>query len=258
MIKQAVIFAGGKGTRLSEQTKTIPKPMVYVNGEPIIIHIMRNLANNGISKFLILTGYLSDYFIDYFSSKLMGRNDLISFNNDEDKIKLDIQGLENCEISFLYTGEDSGTASRLFQAKRKDLLEDEFVLTYGDTYSTVDIREVYKKHKEKKDTVLTLTGISYTERFGLAKLDDDGNFLEFKEKSTSKNEVVNGGYMCVNKNIFNYYDNLKHPDDFMKDIMSQQDLWKHISIYKYDGYWQPVDTQRDLDTINKDFKRGII
>lgn len=258
MIKQAVIFAGGKGTRLSEQTKILPKPMVDVNGEPIIIHIMRNLANNGISNFLILTGYLSDCFIDYFSSKLKGRNDLISFNDNKNKIKLDIHGLENCEISLLYTGKESGTASRLYQAMKKDLLDEEFILTYGDTYSTVDIREVYKKFQEKKGTVLTLTGIPYTERFGLAKLDNDGDFLEFKEKSTSKNEVVNGGYMCVNKNIFNYYNKLKHPDDFMKDIMSQQELWKHISVYKYDGYWQPVDTQRDLDTINKDFKRGII
>lgn len=256
MIKQAVIFAGGRGTRLSEQTKILPKPMVDVNGEPIIIHIMRNLAKKGIIKFLILTGYLSDCFIDYFSSKLKGRTELISFNND--KISLDIQGLENCEISFLYTGEDSGTASRLYQAMKKDLLDEEFILTYGDTYSNVDIREVYKKFQERKDTILTLTGIPYTERFGLAKLDDNGDFVEFKEKSTSKNEVVNGGYMCVNKNIFNYYENLKHPDDFMKDIMSQQELWKHISVYKYGGYWQPVDTQRDLDTINKDFKRGII
>lgn len=254
-IKQAVIFAGGKGTRMAEQTKVIPKPLVDVQGEPIIIHIMRTLAKSGIEEFIILTGYLSSCFTDYFLTKTKNEQNVISFNSHGSNLGLNIRGLENVEVKLVFTGEENGTASRLYQVK--DMLDDNFVLTYGDSYSNVNMNEVEKKFL-KENSVLTLIGIPYQERFGLAHLDEEGNFKEFKEKSTSKTELVNGGFMCVNKSIFDYYKNVAYPDDFMKHIMSQTELKDNISVYVYNGYWKAVDTERDLININKDFEKGVI
>lgn len=249
-IKQAVLFAGGRGTRLSEKTDVIPKPLVEVQGEPIIIHIMRNMAKAGIREFVILTGYLSECFVDYFI-KNRKRQDYIEITDKGANIRFNVEGLENCVIKLVYTGETSGTAVRLWKAK--DLLDDNFVLTYGDSFSNVDMREVEKRFLEKEDTVLTLTGIKYRERFGI--VDVSGDMPVFREKAVSESELINGGFMCINKEgILKRYEDVAYPEDFMKDIMSQEELRPHISVYRHDGYWKAVDTMKDLDDINKDFK----
>lgn len=249
-IKQAVLFAGGRGTRLSEKTNVIPKPLVEVQGEPIIIHIMRNMAKAGIKEFVILTGYLSECFVDYFINNRK-RQDYIEITDKGVNINFNADGLEGCTIKLVYTGEESGTAVRLWKAK--DLLDDNFVLTYGDSFSNVDMRDVEKKFLEKDGTVLTLTGIRYKERFGI--VDISGETPLFREKAVSETELVNGGFMCINKKgILERYEDVAYPEDFMKDIMSQEELRPHISVYTHEGYWKAVDTMKDLEDINKDFE----
>ena len=250
--KQAVLFAGGKGTRLSEKTDIIPKPLVEVQGEPIIVHIMRQLRKSGIKEFIILTGHLSECFTEYFLSRRSYGQELIEFTNNGTTLGFNIKDLEDCKIKLFFTGQDTGTASRLWKAK--DLLDDSFVLTYGDTFGDVDMTKVEEKFLKNKDTILTLTGVPYRERFGLAYVDDNGDFKEFKEKSVSQNELVNGGFMIINKKIFDYYKNVQYPEDFMKDIMSQEELISKTSVYKHNGYWKAVDTMKDLENINEDFK----
>lgn len=251
-IKQAVLFVGGKGTRMGEQSEYLPKPLSLVDDEPIVVHIMRQLAKSGIEEFILLTGYMSDKFVEYFSKGYLPGQNEINFSNKGTDLEYGIKGLENCKIKLLFTGKETGTAERLLKAKEH--LNSSFVLTYGDSYGDVNMEEVEEVFL-KNDSLITITGIEKQERFGIVLVDDEGNFKEFKEKQPDKNRLINGGFMCVNKNIFNYYKD--NANDFMKDVMQRGIVQDNISIYRHKGYWKAVDTQEDLRNINNYFKEGI-
>lgn len=246
-IKDAVILAGGKGTRLSEQTKVIPKPLVDVAGKPIIIRIMEHLADYGIENFYILGGYKVEEIYSYFLSNIMLTNSLSLSSNTSLHIKN--AKLKDCNIHILDTGKDSGTAERIYILKNTELSEKPFIITYGDTYSDVDLTKVEEQLKD--DRIISLCAVPYTERFGLVKITNDNYVEEFKEKSESKEYFVNGGFICVNPEIFEILDNTHY--DFSKDTLESPKLYGKIGAYIHRGYWKAVDTQRDLDEINKEF-----
>lgn len=246
-IKQAVIFAGGKGTRMGEQSKVIPKPLSILYDKPIIIQIMRVLAKHGITEFVLLTGHLKDCFDEYFS---VHSNKVEHINENVQRYQLAITGLDNCTATLVFTGENEGTAERLLLAK--NLLDENFVLTYGDSYGDIDIENVESVFL-LNNSILTITGIIYTERFGLVCINPNGTFKEFREKEKYTNQFINGGYMCVNKKIFDFYYN--KPVDFMKDVMARKELKTDISVYIHNGYWKAIDTLEDLKQANEDYRR---
>ena len=251
-IKRAVILAGGKGTRLSEQTKIIPKPLVLVDEKPIIEKIMEHLASQGIEEFFILGGYLVECIYSYFyNCRIDERTTYI----EEGSLTIVSKNekLNGAVIHIIDTGVESGTAERMF--KVKELIKYEpFIMTYGDTYSDVDIRKV--EEQIKGDRIISLCAVPYKERFGLVKIKNETEVEEFKEKSESKIFFINGGFICMKPEFLDYI----KPEhfDLSKDTLEQEELKGRIGAYIHRGYWKAVDTQRDLDDINKDFKDGRI
>ena len=247
-ISQAVILAGGRGTRLSEQTSQIPKPMVKVGEDPIIIHIMRRLAKHGIKDFYILGGYMNEVIWYYLIKNSSKEIPMSSVSTNHLSVVLNDKDLYNANVHLIFTGENSGTAERIFQVK--DYLKNEpFIMTYGDSYSNVDVTLV--EEQLKGDRIVSLCAVPYTERFGLVKVEENGEISEFKEKSESTTHFINGGYICLTPEIFKI---LKSTHvDFSKDTLESKDLEGKIGAHIHRGYWKAVDTQRDLEQINDDY-----
>ena len=239
-----LILAGGYGTRLSEFTETIPKPMIKVGKKPIIRHIIEWYSSFGYKNFYVATGYKSEiinkYFID-ISSKV---------KNDKKK------KIINCEIkskkwnvNLIYTGKNVMTGGRIKRLK-KFLSSEAFFMTYGDGVSNINLKSLLKLHKKHKK-ILTLSAVRPPARFGAIEFK---NYLvtRFKEKSQTDEGWINGGFFVVEPKIFKYIKN--DSTYFERGPMEKLSKEKNICAYKHNGFWQCMDTKRDLDILNKIYK----
>ena len=225
---QVVIFCGGKGTRLSEYTEEIPKPLVEVGNKPILYHLMAIYASFGHTDFILCLGYTGEKIEDYFK------------NNKE------------WNIEFVDTGEDANKAERLMKVKDK-IKDDNFLLSYGDDLSDVDIKKVIELHKEK-NKIVTLIAIQLQSPFGILEIDNNNQVCEFKEKP-KLSELMNGGFYVMKKEIF---DHIKQGDDLEKDTF--KDLAKDLQIaaFKHRGFWKSMNTLKDAIELNEMFDEGAV
>jgi glucose-1-phosphate cytidylyltransferase len=227
---KVVILAGGLGTRLSEYTKTIPKPMVKVGGKPIILQIMMLYAKYGFKDFYIAIGYKGEVLKKFFKKKFY-----------------------NWNITLIDTGINTMTGGRL--KKMKKFLNDEtFMMTYGDGVSDVNLKELLKFHKKNKKLV-TLTAVRPPARFGVVKL--NGNFVQyFKEKSQMEDGWINGGFFVMEPKFLNL---IKNSQTYLEreplEIISKK---KELTAFKHEGFWQCMDTKRDRDKLNNILKKKIL
>lgn len=225
MIKKikVVILAGGFGTRLSEYTKTIPKPMVKLKSKPLILHIINHYKKFGLNEFIIASGYKGDVIKKYFKKKFKG-----------------------IKISVINTGLKTMTGGRI--NRLKTLLKDEiFLLTYGDGLSDVNINKLIKFHKKNKN-IATLTAVRPPARFGAIKL-NGSKVTYFKEKSSLDEGWINGGFFVLDPKIFNY---LKNDKTYLEREPLQKISKKNLlGAYKHNGFWQCLDTERDKIILEK-------
>jgi glucose-1-phosphate cytidylyltransferase len=223
---KVVILAGGFGTRISEYTKSIPKPMIKINGTPIMVHIMKHYAKFGFNNFYIALGYKGNVIKNYFKKKKFKWN-----------------------INLINTGKNTMTGGRLRKLK-KYLIGESFFLTYGDGLSNVNIKKLLKFHKNNKKLV-TLTAVRPPARFGALKL--KGSVVKyFKEKSKMDEGWINGGFFVINSKFFSYIrnDNTYLEREPLENITKK----KQLAAYRHNGFWQCVDTKRDLILLNKILK----
>ena len=221
-----IILAGGLGTRLSELTKTIPKPMVRINGKPLIVRIMTHFANYGFKNFYIATGYRSKIIKKYFKKK-----------NKKWNVKL------------INTGKNTMTGGRLKRLK-KYIGNETFFLTYGDGLSNVNLKKLINFHKRKKNLV-TVTAVRPPARFGYIKIKDD-MVKYFKEKSRSDEGWINGGYFVVEPSFLKFIKNDKtYLEREPLEIITKK---KKLGAYKHRDFWQCVDTLRDLKNLEINLK----
>ena len=224
---KVVILAGGYGTRLSEYTRLIPKPMVKIGNQPILVHIMKHYYKFGYDDFYIALGYKSKVIKDYFKLK---------------KFKW--------KINLLDTGKSTMTGGRL---KRlfKYLKDDTFMLTYGDGVSNVNIKKLVNFHKKNKKLV-TITAVRPPARFGAIKL--HGNQVKyFKEKSNIDEGWINGGFFVIEPKFLNY---IKSDKTYLeRSPLEKVAKNKEVIAYKHEGFWQCMDTKRDKDNLEKTFKK---
>jgi glucose-1-phosphate cytidylyltransferase len=223
---KVVILAGGLGTRISEYTKSIPKPMIRIKTLPILVHIMKHYAKYGFNEFYIALGYKGNVIKNYFKNKKF-----------------------NWKINLINTGKNTMTGGRLKRLK-KYLNKENFFLTYGDGLSNVDIAKLLKFHNDNKKLV-TLTAVRPPARFGALKL--KGNLVKyFKEKSRMDEGWINGGFFVINPKFFNY---IKNDQTYLeRGPLENITKIKQLAAYKHNGFWQCVDTKRDLILLNKILK----
>ncbi len=244
---KAVILCGGKGTRLKEETEYKPKPLVEIGGKPILWHIMKIYASQGVRDFVLCLGYKGNMIKDYFLRLEEMSNDFILDLKKNKIYHLSDEDELDVTIHFVNTGEDSMTGARIARIKKYVEADEDFFVTYGDGVADIDLCELYKFHK-KNEKVATLTAIHPTYKFGLVEIEGD-LIRKFDEKPDMK-DWVNGGFMVFNKKMFNYLSTDK------SCILEQEPLRKlategELAGYKHNGFWKCMDTQKDLDDFNK-------
>ncbi len=248
---KVVILAGGYGTRLSEETDVKPKPMVEIGDKPILWHILKFYSSYGFNDFIICLGYKGQFIKNYFLNYLYNSNDLkIDIENKTTNILSN-----NCEpwkISLIDTGIDSMTGGRIKRIKKYIEKDSNFLLTYGDGLSDVNLVNLIKQHTLTK-SIITLTAIQPEGRYGALTL-NNSKVKKFGEKLDSKSSWVNGGYFVVNKKIFSYLKN--DTTIFEKQPLESLAKIGKLSAYKHSGFWQSMDTLRDKKKLTKIWNSG--
>jgi glucose-1-phosphate cytidylyltransferase len=241
---KVVILAGGRGTRLSEETRTIPKPMVPVGGRPIIWHIMRHYARYGHDDFVIACGYKGYLIKEYFANYLLHESDITVELGTGDVTVLTPRS-ERWRVTLSDTGIDSMTGGRL--ARLAPLLSDRFLLTYGDGLSNVRLDRLLAHH-ETTHAKVTVTAVSPPPRFGTLRI-KDGLVTEFAEKPTIAKDRINGGFFVVEPEVLGLLDG----DTCVFEGAPLETLAQRgqLAAYSHDGFWMPMDTLRDRDELNR-------
>jgi glucose-1-phosphate cytidylyltransferase len=224
---KVVILAGGKGTRIREYSSKIPKPMVKINGIPIIVHIMKHYSNYGFDDFVIALGYKGNVIKNYFKKNKFPWN-----------------------INLVNTGLNSMTGGRI-KILKSIIGNNTFMMTYGDGVSNVNLKELVNFHKKNKK-LITMTAVRPPARFGAIKL--SGNLVKyFKEKSKLDEGWINGGFFVVEPEFIKL---IKGNDTYLEreplEIASSK---KQVYAYKHYDFWQCMDTKRDKDLLEKILKK---
>ena len=221
---KVVILAGGFGTRLSEYTNVIPKPMIKINGKPLIYYIMKIYAKHGFKDFYIALGYKGKIIKKFFKNNKF-----------------------NWKINLIETGLKTMTGGRLKRLS-KYLKDETFLMTYGDGVSDINIKKLIKFHKKNKKEV-TMTAVRPPARFGAIKIKKN-LVTYFKEKSKLDESWINGGFFVMEPSFLK---KIKSDQTFLeKEPLEKICISKKLVAYKHSGFWQCVDTKRDVDNLKKD------
>ena len=225
---KVIILAGGFGTRLSEYTKTIPKPMIDIAGKPMIFHIMKLYAKHGFKDFYIALGYKGKIIKNFFNKNFF-----------------------DWKIHLVETGRNTMTGGRLKRLK-KIVGKETFMLTYGDGLSNVNLKKLLKFHKKNKKLV-TLTAVRPPARFGAIKL--KGNKVSyFKEKSKLDEGWINGGFFVKEPKFLKF---IKNDSTYLeREPLEKVTKKNQLMAFKHKGFWQCMDTKRDKDKLDQIFKKN--
>lgn len=243
-----VILAGGKGTRISEYTNVIPKPMVPIGDKPIIWHIMKIYAHYGFNDFVVALGYKSDVIKDYFI-KFNSLNSDFTVDLSNGNVEIHQNRPLDWKVTLVETGEETMTGGRLKRLK-KYLNEETFMLTYGDGLANINIKKLLDFHYRNKKLV-TMTAVRPTARFG--ELELESNLVtSFKEKPQLKDGWVNGGFFVMDKKFIDFIQD----DSEMLERKPLENVANNNNLiaYKHDGFWQCMDNIRDLEKLKQLWK----
>ena len=248
-----VIFCGGKGTRLAEQTEFRPKPLVLVGEKPILLHIMEIYASYGFTDFILCLGYKGDMIKEYFLQYHYHNDFTLNLKNKSLLLHTLHYPLHDWNITFVHTGLDSATGSRLKQVE-KYITDDTFFVTYGDGVADVNIHTLLDFHLSH-GKVGTVTSVRPSTRFGNLQLDHGGLITSFEKKKMLHEGWMDGGFFVFNKRIFSF---LRGGHDEMLEGQPLQRLAKEgeFVAFKHTGFWQCMDTQRDYEHLNQMWSSG--
>ncbi len=227
---KVVLLAGGLGTRISEYTKTIPKPMIKINGKPMLLHIMHYYAKHGFKNFYIALGYKGEIIKNFFNKKLFDWN-----------------------INLIETGKNTMTGGRL-KRLTKHIGNETFLMTYGDGLSNVNLKNLIKFHRKNKKLV-TLTAVRPPARFGALKLKGQ-HVSYFKEKSHLDEGWINGGFFVMEPKFLK---SIKNDNTYLeREPLETMTKKKQLIAFRHKGFWQCMDTKRDKDNLEKTLKNKKI
>ncbi|MBV5283192.1 MAG: glucose-1-phosphate cytidylyltransferase [Paludibacter sp.] len=249
---KAVILAGGLGTRLSEATNLIPKPMVEIGGKPILWHIMKTYSHYGINEFIICCGYKGYIIKEYFANYFRHNSDL-TIDLANNNIEVLDNHAEPWKVTLIDTGLNTMTGGRIKRIQ-KYVGNEPFLLTYGDGVADLNIRETIDLH-QASGKLLSVTAYKPSGKFGALDIDHDGKVNSFMEKPAGDGNWINAGYFVCQPEVFDYI------NEGDKTIFERQPLEKiagegKMSAIKHNGFWKPMDTLRDNVELNEMWDKG--
>ena len=251
MIK-ALILAGGLGSRLGKITENMPKPLVKICGKPISLHIVDSLKKYNIEHYIFAVGYKKEIFYKTFNSIFLYGSD-IEFNKHNPNGLLRKNEYDNCIFRLIDTGLYNQTGSRIAQIF--DQIEDEIILcTYGDGLSDVNISKLMEAHQKSKN-LITITAVKTPSRFGGLSIKEN-QVVGFSEKKPISNNWINGGFMIISREFRNKYLNKLSGCILEQDPLEKASLNKEVGVYFHNGFWQCMDTPRDLDYLENKFRNS--
>ncbi len=245
---KVVIFAGGKGTRISEESHLKPKPMIEIGGKPILWHIMKIYSAYGHKEFIICLGYkgyvIKEYFMNYFL-----HNADITIDLENNSTEVHGSRSEKFKVTLVETGLETMTAGRLKRVQQYVGQED-FMLTYGDGVARVDLDQLLHFHNQH-GKLATMTAIQPGSRFGVMDLEADGRVSAFREKPQDDGVWINGGFFILKPQVFDYLQD--DADEVMWERQPLDDLSRNnqLMAYRHQGFWKCMDTMRDNIELNE-------
>ena len=244
---KVVILAGGFGTRISEESHLIPKPMIQIGDMPILWHIMKQYSHYGFNEFVICCGYKQHVIKEFFADYYLHRSDITFDFSDNGEMTVHTNFSEPWKVTLVDTGLNTMTGGRVKRVK--DYIGDEpFFLTYGDGVSDVDINKLLEFHKAH-GKMATLTAIKITARFGVLDINDAGCIQQFREKTQQDGGVINGGFMVLEPEILDLIEG--DSTVFEKYPLEEAARRGELMAYPHDGFWQCMDTLRDKNYLEK-------
>jgi glucose-1-phosphate cytidylyltransferase len=234
-----VILSGGKGTRISEESVLKPKPLIEIGNMPIIWHIMKIYSYFGVKEFIICCGYKGYLIKEYFANYSLHSSD-VTINIQKNTIEVHKKKAEDWKINLVDTGEDTLTGGRILRIK--NYIKDDFLLTYGDGVSDINIKKLIKFHKSNKK-LATMSVVQPQGRFGVVEIEKNNLIKNFSEKPRGDGSWINGGFFVLKQEIFKY---LK--DDYTiweKEPLETLSKKKELCAYHHRGFWYAMDTMRD-------------
>jgi glucose-1-phosphate cytidylyltransferase len=238
---KAVILAGGLGTRIAEETSTRPKPMVEVGGKPLLWHLLKTFSRHGVDDFVVCLGYKGYLIKEYFANYFLHTGDL-TIDLAKNAMEIHRSNAEPWRVTLIETGDRTETGGRLQRVLPYVEDDEEFILTYGDGLSDVDIGQLVAFHRDQ-GTLATVTAVQPPGRFG-ALVTDGERVTGFREKPQGDGGWINGGFFVLSPRVGDYL----HGDDTIweRDPVERLAAEGQLSCYRHSGFFQPVDTLRDL------------
>lgn len=250
---KAVILAGGLGTRLSEATHLIPKPMVEIGGKPILWHILKTYSFYGINEFIICCGYkgyiIKEYFVNYFT-----HNSDLTVDVLKNSVEIHNNYSEPWRVTLVDTGLNTMTGGRIKRIQNY-IGNETFLLTYGDGVTNQNIGNTIQFHKSGTQSI-TVTAYKPSGKFGVLDIDDSGKVRAFQEKPSGDGHWINAGYFVCEPNVFDY---IKEGDHTVFEKKPLEELARDgkMSAFIHKGFWKPMDTLRDNLELNEMWEKGI-
>ncbi|MDM8160285.1 glucose-1-phosphate cytidylyltransferase [Labilibaculum sp. K2S] len=241
-----VILAGGYGTRMSESTNLIPKPMVEVGGKPILWHIMKIYSQFGINEFIICCGYKQYIIKEYFANYFRHNSDL-TVDLSDNSIQIHNNNSEKWKVTIVDTGLNTMTGGRIKRIQEY-VGNETFCLTYGDGVGNVNIAETIELHKSS-GKILSMTTYQPSGKLGVLDISEDGSLKSFKEKPENSGSWINAGFFVCDPKLFNYLGG--DTEMFEREPMQRLVDDNQVNTYKHTDFWMPMDTLRDNQVLNK-------
>ncbi|MCQ2481960.1 MAG: glucose-1-phosphate cytidylyltransferase [Clostridia bacterium] len=244
---KVVILAGGFGTRISEESVLKPKPMVEIGSKPILWHIMKYYSSFGYNDFVICCGYKQYVIKEWFADYYLHNSDITFDFTQDNKMIVHSNHTEPWKVTLVDTGLNTMTGGRIKRIK-KYIGDEPFMLTYGDGVSDVDIDALVKYHKEH-GKIATITAVRVGQQFGCLDMTEDGSITKFREKSDNDGAIINGGYMVLNPEVFDYIEGDSTP--FEKAPIENLAKDGQLKAFVHDGFWKCMDTKRDKEKLEE-------
>lgn len=249
---KVVILAGGYGTRISEESYLKPKPMLEIGGKPILWHIMKEYSSFGYNEFIICCGYKQHMIKEWFADYYLYNSDVTFDFSSENKMTVHNNVSEPWLVTLVDTGMDTMTGGRVKRIQRY-IGKERFMLTYGDAVSDIDITRLVNFH-DSHHKIATITAVNVGQRFGVLDIEDNDQILSFREKADNDKNRINAGYMVLEPEIFNYLEG--DHTVFEKEPLETIALMGELKAYKHDGFWQCMDTKREMEKLEELWKGG--